>query len=83
MKPWQNDFNVELRDRVDRSHIRSKSYFIISKSTNKIIFPKTRQYGYSTYQDACRGAAQLYNNIERDLLGKVEAPTGLEPVLTD
>lgn len=80
MKPWENDFKIELRD---GSRLNTKSYFLVSKSTNKIIFPKTRQYGYSTYQDACRGAAQLYNSIEKSLLGKVEAPTGLEPVLTD
>ncbi len=71
---WHSMFDVLREDTDLPDGRRSIKYYIVDKVTGEKIFPPTRSYGYGNMQDACRGAAQLYNSIqksiEEDLLGQ-------------
>lgn len=64
-KPWQTMFRVE--------RLSDNRYYVIDNKTGEKVFSESRQYGYSGYRDACRGAAQKFNAlqraIEKNLLG--------------
>jgi len=77
-KDWESHFYIksDIRD-VSLNGVfkyRQTTYYVISKLTDEIVFPKKRKYGYSSKMDACRGAAHIYRNIikeiEENLLGK-------------
>lgn len=74
VKRWRAVFNVDKELTRGENGKVEISYYILDKVTGEKIFPSTRGYGYGTFQDACRGAAQLYNSIqksiEKDLLGQ-------------
>lgn len=74
-RDWHNMFNIERELTQGQDEFKIKvTFYIVDKVTGEKIFPPTRPYGYGTFQDACRGAAQLYKSIqksiEKDLLGQ-------------
>lgn len=71
MKPWQTQFEikeayVEKIDGVFGASDFVRRYGVFYKGTDK----RPNERYYSGRKDAERGAAQIYNAIERALLGR-------------
>lgn len=59
-KPWEKLFDVV-------QSIDDGKYYIYDKLAKAYTFAPNRPYGYGRYRDACRGAAQRYNSIQKAL----------------
>jgi hypothetical protein len=71
MKPWQSQFEIREAYIEKIYHLTGASdfvrrYGVFYKGTDK----RPNERYYSGRKDAERGAAQIYNSIERTLLGK-------------
>lgn len=71
MKPWQSQFEIKEAYIEKIHHLTGASdfvrrYGVFYKGTDK----RPNERYYSGRKDAERGAAQIYNSIERTLLGK-------------